>query len=224
MTYPSESLFPSEDLYPSDGSVTPSNNTFYITDLTDDWATLKGAARILTNDINSSVPEKISDIIDLVDFDAINGWKDLGVTKGGVTISRNHTEESLSVDQVFGDIYSDPTSWTIEVQTALAEMTLEHLRFAWEGSEIFTNSSGERVLGYGQSENYTKRRLAVFYRSPKTKKIRAYIFYITQISPTESSIVFNKEGDQMTIPIVIKAFPDTDVVDPKAKFGFVLEQ
>jgi hypothetical protein len=200
---------------------------FYRTGLTDDWATLKGAARLLVADIGQTFPAKLDDIIKTSgsgQYDAQPGWEELGATKGGVTLSTNHTEETITVDQVFGDIDSAPTAWEASVQTALAEMTLEHLQIVWEGSAITTNVAGERVLGYGQPDEYTKRRLAVLYKHPKTDKIRATVVRIAQLQPVESSIVFNREGDQMTIPVQFKALADTSISDPKQRFFVTIEQ
>ena len=201
---------------------------FYKTGLTNDWATLKGAARLLVADIDTAFPTTISDIIQVTSgagqYDAEAGWEDLGATKGGVTISTNHTEETITVDQVFGDIDSAPTAWEASVQTALAEMTLENLQLCWEGAAITTNGDGERVLGYGQPDEYTKRRLAVLYKHPKTDKIRATVIRIAQLQPVESSIVFNREGDQMTIPVQFKALADTSITDPNSRFLVIIEQ
>lgn len=201
---------------------------FYRTGLTDDWATLKGAARLLIADITQPFPSGIEDIIVLssgaTQYDAQAGWEDLGATKGGVTVSTNHTEETLTVDQIFGDIDSAPTAWEASVQTALAEMTLENLQVAWEGSAITTNSDGERVFGFGQPDEYTKRRLAVLFKHPRTDKVRATVVRIAQLQPVESSIVFNREGDQMTIPVQFKAIADTSISDPYSRFFVTFEQ
>jgi hypothetical protein len=201
---------------------------FYRTGLSDDWATLKGAARLLVADITQPFPSGIDDIIVLssggTQYDAKAGWEDLGATKGGVTVSTNHTEETLTVDQIFGDIDSAPTAWEASVQTALAEMTLENLQVAWEGSAITTNGDGERVFGFGQPDEYTKRRLAVLFKHPRTDKIRATVVRIAQLQPVESSIVFNREGDQMTIPVQFKAIADTSISDPYSRFFVTYEQ
>lgn len=201
---------------------------FYKTGLTDPWATLKGAARLLIADEDQAFPSGIGDIITLASgvnqYNAKAGWTELGATKGGVTVSTNHTEETISVDQVFGDIDSAPTAWETSVSTALAEMTLEHLQVVWEGSDIETNGAGERTLGYGQPDEYTKRRLAVLYKAPKTDKIRAIVFRIAQLQPVESSIVFNREGDQMTLPVQFKGLADTSIDDPQKRFFMVYEQ
>jgi len=201
---------------------------FYRTGLSDDWATLKGAARLLIADISQPFPSGISDIIELssgaTQYDAQSGWEDLGATKGGVTVSTNHTEETLTVDQIFGDIDSAPTAWEASVQTALAEMTLENLQVAWEGSEITTNGDGERLFGFGQPDEYTKRRLAVLFKHPRTDKVRATVVRIAQLQPVESSIVFNREGDQMTIPVQFKALADPSIADPYSRFFVTFEQ
>lgn len=201
---------------------------FYRTGLTDDWATLKGAARLLIADIDQTFPTGINDIIvtssGATQYDAQAGWVDLGATKGGVTVSTNHTEETLTVDQIFGDIDSSPTAWEASVQTALAEMTLENLQVAWEGSEISVNGAGERTFGFGQPDEYTKRRLAVLFKHPRTDKIRATVVRIAQLQPVESSIVFNREGDQMTIPVQFKAIADPSVDDPYSRFFVTFEQ
>jgi hypothetical protein len=201
---------------------------FYKTGLTDDWATLKGAARLLVADIGQAFPTAISDIIQVASgagqYDAETGWEDLGATKGGVTISTNHTEETITVDQVFGDIESAPTAWEASVQTALAEMTLEHLQIVWEGSAIGTGGDGERTLGFGQPDEYTQRRLAVLYKHPKTDLIRATVVRIAQLQPVESSIVFNREGDQMTIPVQFKCLADTSIEDVKSRFLVTFDQ
>jgi hypothetical protein len=201
---------------------------FYRTGLSDDWATLKGAARLLVADITQPFPSGIDDIIVVSSggnqYNAQSGWEDLGATKGGVTVSTNHTEETLTVDQIFGDIDSAPTAWEASVQTALAEMTLENLQVAWEGSAITTNADGERVFGFGQPDEYTKRRLAVLFKHPRTDKIRATVVRIAQLQPVESSIVFNREGDQMTIPVQFKAIADTSISDPYSRFFVTYEQ
>jgi len=201
---------------------------FYKTGLTDDWATVKGAARLLVADVDTAFPSAIADIIVTASggsqYDAQAGWEELGATKGGVTLSTNHTEETLSVDQIFGDIYSAPTAWEASVQTALAEMTLEHLQIAWEGSDITVNGDAERVFGFGQPDEYTQRRLAILFKNARTDKIRATVVRIAQLQPVESSIVYNREGDQMTIPVQFKALADTSIDDVRSRYFVTYEQ
>src|SRR5215211_648574 len=96
---------------------------FLRTDLTDPWAFVRGAARLLIADEDAAFPTQISDIITLASgagqYDAASAWTDLGATKTGITVSINHAEETFDVDQVIGDIASAPVSWDCSVATAL---------------------------------------------------------------------------------------------------------
>jgi len=204
--------------------------SFLRTDLDNPWAFVRGAARILAADDDQTHPTTLSDVIVLTSggtqYDAQTGWTDLGATLTGINISINHSEETFSVDQVLGDIDSLPVSWECSVSTALAENTLEHFQLAWEGSEITTNSTpepDERTMGYGQSTEYTRRKLVVLYKN-SDDLIRAFCFRRAQLQPVESSIGFNKTGEQISIPVQFKCLADTSVSDVKSRFFTVIEQ
>jgi hypothetical protein len=203
---------------------------FHRVNTEDEWAIVKGAARLLVAPEDETFPDTISDIIELASgvtqYDAAGDWEELGATKTGVTISTNNAEETQDVDQVLGDISSDPVNWEASVATALAENTLEHMQLAWEGSAISTNTAttpDERTMGFGQASEYTKRRLAVLFKN-KDDLIRAFVFRRVQLQPVESSFTFNKTGEMLQIPIQFKALADTSVADPLYRFFSVIEQ
>jgi hypothetical protein len=203
---------------------------FLRTDLTDPWAFVRGAARLLIADEDAAFPTQLSDLITLASgasqYNAASAWTDLGATKTGITISVNHAEETFDVDQVIGDIASAPVSWECSVATALAEMTLEHLQVAWEGSDISTNTStdpDERTMGYGQNDEYTRRRLAVLFKN-QDDLIRAFVFRRVQLQPVESAVAFNKTGEQVSIPVQFKGLADTSESDIQKRFFVVIEQ
>lgn len=209
---------------------------FLRTDLENDWSFVRGPARLLIAAENQAYPSGIDDIIvtasGTTQYDAQSGWTDLGATKTGVQISINHAEETFDVDQILGDIDSAPTSWECSVQTALAENTLEHFQIAWQGSDITVNTGetpNERAMGYGQPTCYTRRRLAVLYKGSscivgQSPLIRAFIFRRVQLMPVESTITFNKTGEQVSIPIQLKALADTSIADVKQRFFMIYEQ
>lgn len=167
-------------------------------------------------------------------FDAQSGWTDLGATKGGITIVRNNAEEAFDVDQIYADILTLPTTWEMNVQAACARNDLELLQYLWEGGSITTNSSpstgAERTLPLGTPKSYRQRRLAVYFQRVSLDggvtagKIRAYCFRQTQRTAQESSQVFNKTGDQTTVPFTWRALPDQNVVDANARFGSIIDQ
>ncbi len=198
-----------------------------------DDAFIRGAGRLLITPIATTFPTQISDIVETsaapmtgAQWDAKTAWTDLGATKTGIQITVNNAEETFDVDQVLGEIGSAPTSWEVSVGTQLAEATLERMQVAWEGSTITTDATptpDEKELGVGEPTVYTVRRLAVLFQK-SSGLVRAFIFRKVQRMPQESSITFNKTGEQISIPVRWRALADTSVSDSKKRFFIIRDQ
>lgn len=166
-------------------------------------------------------------------YDAVGGWAagDLGATKGGITITRNNSEETFDVDQIQADIMSLPTAWEMTVAASVAQADIDMIQYLWEGGTITLDATtGERTLPLGTPQVYRQRRLVVLFQRQSfdggvtAGLIRMYAFRITQRSPQDSSIVHNKTGDQVSIPFTWRALADTNVTDPYARFGSIIDQ
>lgn len=164
-------------------------------------------------------------------YDAQLAYTDLGATKGGITIARNNSEEAFSVDQIQADILTLPTAWTMSVAASVAQSDIDMLQYLWEGGSITLDvTTGERTLPMGTPVTYRQKRLVVLFQRQSFDGnvtpgfIRAYAFRITNRTPQESSIVHNKDGDQVTIPFTWNAFADPTVQDPYARFGSIIDQ
>ena len=132
-----------------------------------------GAARLLYASSDSDAPTEINDVIDTAtggtqfdpqDANGTDGWLELGATRQGCQISVNNTETAFDIDQVQGAVGTAPDTWECFVDTRIAEMTLEHLVFAWEGVDITTNvspSPSERHTAFAGATTYTERKLAI---------------------------------------------------------------
>jgi hypothetical protein len=198
-----------------------------------DDAFIRGAGRLLIAPEAQAFPTQISDIVETsaspmtgAQWDAKTGWSDLGATKTGIQITVNNAEETFDVDQVLGDIASAPTSWEVSVGTQLAEATLERMQVAWEGSAVTTDSTptpDEKEVGFGEPTAYTKRRLSVLYQRP-SGLVRAFIFRKVQRMPQESSITFQKTGEQISIPVRWRSLADTSISDTKKRFFIIRDQ
>lgn len=163
---------------------------------------------------------------DLVLYDAMPGWSDLGATKNGIQITVNNAEETFDIDQQLGIIGSAPTSWTVGVGTSLAEVTPERLQVAWQGSGITIDNTPtvpEKEIGIGSPNFYIQRRLAVLFQRP-SGLIRAFFFRIVQRTPAESSLAFNKTGDQQSIPVQFNCLPDNSITDVLKQFFIIRDQ
>lgn len=192
-----------------------------------DESFIRGAARLLWAGTTIAFPTKIGDVINLSTFDPMSGWNDLGATKSGVQISVNNTEENFDVDQILSDIMTLPTGWECSVGTQLAEMTLDRLSIAWEGSAVTTDTTmtpNEKEMGFGAPTGYTQRRLAVLFQRPSTGRVRGYFFRKVQRTAAESSVSFNKTGEQQSVPVRFKAIPDTSITDVQKRFFIIRDQ
>ena len=187
---------------------------------------IRGAARLLWAGTTIAFPTKIADIINASLYTANANWNDLGATKTGITVTVNNTEETFDVDQVFGIIDSRPTGWECTVGTSLAEMTLTHLQFAWEGSAISSVAgglTGENQVGVGNPTTYTRRQLAVLFQK-ENGNIRAYCFRKVQRMPQASAILYSKTGEQQTLPVLFQCLADTSISDVQQRFFMVFDQ
>lgn len=198
-----------------------------------DDAFIRGAGRLLIALDTQTFPTQISDIVETsaspmtgAQWDAKTGWTDLGATKTGIQITVNNAEETFDVDQILGEIDSAPTSWEVSVGTQLAEATLERMQVAWEGSAITTDATptpDEKELGIGEPTTYTRRRMAVLFQK-NSGLVRAFIFRKVQRMPQESSITFQKTGEQISIPVRWRSLSDTSVSDTKKRFFVIRDQ
>lgn len=202
-----------------------STNDFHRVSLNNETV-IRGAARVLWAGTTIAFPTSISDVIDTTVYNAQSGWNDLGATKTGVTISVNNAEDVIDIDQYYGDIDAFPNNWECSVQTALAEMSLERLTVAWEGSAVTTDTGvtpNEKEMGFGLPTSYTKRRIAVLHQKTDGK-IRGYFFRKVVRAAQESAVAHNKAGDQQSVPIRFRAFADTSIADVYKQFFIVRDQ
>jgi hypothetical protein len=200
--------------------------SFYPTNMNDE-AFVRGPGRVLYASMSQAFPTQISDVINLSTFNAQAGWNDIGATKGGIQISFNNGEEGFDVDQILAEIQSLPTSSEMYVQTQIGQATLDWLSFAWEGDAVTTNVAPtvpEKQTGVGPFESYTQRRLAVAFRRASTGKIRLHAFRKAQRAPQESTITYNKTGEQQSIPVRWRILPDTSVTNVRSRFSTMFDQ
>lgn len=183
---------------------------------------IRGAARLLLAAVTQAFPTSIGDIVNVSTYDAQSGWTDAGATKTGITITHNNTEEAFDIDQELSDIDTRPVSYEVSVATALEQVDLEHMQIAWEAGTIATVGT-ERQMGVGAPTVYLKRRLAVVFQKANDK-LRAFVFRKATKSPQESSIVFNKTGEQQSIPVRWRALPDPSIAVVNDRIFMVFDQ
>ncbi|WP_455920100.1 hypothetical protein [Priestia megaterium] len=107
-----------------------------------------GPGRLIVGDMSMDAPQKISDVMDLTDpYGLKEGWKDLGATTDGISISRGWETEDFEVDQVMGAADTDVSSFDHGLETQLAENTIENRQLALAGGSIIETPA---TVGTGQ--------------------------------------------------------------------------
>ena len=195
---------------------------FFRTNAYSDDSFLRGAARIMWAGTTIAFPTTVGDIVNLSTYDAMTGWNDLGATKTGITVTYNNTEETFDVDQILTDIETRPVSYEQTVTTALAEMTLERLQIAWQGGPI-SDSGSEKQMGIGEPTTYIRRRLAILFQK-SDGKIRAHVYRQVVKGAQDSSLAYNKTGEQLQIPVTFKALADTSINDVYTRTQVIFNQ
>lgn len=163
-------------------------------------------------------------------YDPIGNWFDLGGTKNGVTPSYNNAEEEFTIDQLKAAIGTLPTTHEMAFQTNLVEVTPETLSLAWDMGPVTLNmvpAIPEKRLGLGSPASYTHRRIAIIHRREVgglTGLLRLHFFRDMSRAPIESSMSYAPTGEQQSVPLRMRAFPDSYVALDTDRFGYMLDQ
>ncbi len=117
------------------------------------------------------------------------------------------------------------------ISAAVSKINLETMKLFWEGGAIATIAgSGNRSMGLGGFSSYTQRRACIISQRQSLDggttpgKMQAFTFRKTQRSPTESSVVWQKEGTQRAPAFSWKVLLDTIVADERFRYGMVLDE
>lgn len=104
-----------------------------------------GPGRLVVKTWDGTYPDTIADVMSLNEpYTLMGGWRDLGATTEGITISRGFDTEDFTVDQVSGPIETSISSWSHSLETNLAENTVINRQLALIGGAIVDTQA---VLG-----------------------------------------------------------------------------
>jgi hypothetical protein len=162
-------------------------------------------------------------------YDPVGSWFDLGATKNGVNPTMNNTEEEFTIDQQKVSIGVLPNEFTWAFATSLVEVTPENLAFVWDMGPVTLNTLPavpEKVVGFGTTDGYTVRRIAIVHRRPATQGglLRAHFFRKMIRQAAETSLGYASTGDQQTVALQMRGLVDDNVTDPFQNVGYLLDQ
>lgn len=97
-----------------------------------------GPGRLVVRPFDGTYPDSIEDVMlgAAEGYALTAGWRDIGATTDGISVSRGFDTEDFSVDQVNGVVDTDITDWTHTLETSLAENTVTNRQLALVGGQI----------------------------------------------------------------------------------------
>lgn len=159
-----------------------------------------------------------------VDEDAAAPWVSLGETEGGVTVRHTQNIELLTTDQHISAVKALRSEEGLEVEFALAELTLEHYKIAMGAVSTITEgtSPSTKILGLTRGVEPELTALLVRGRSPYGDFQAQYEIPIAL--QTEEPEVEHVKDDKSVLACLFTAMADLDATDPDELFGRLIAQ
>jgi hypothetical protein len=162
-------------------------------------------------------------------YDPLGSWFDLGGTKNGVNFTMNNTEDEFTIDQQKVAIGILPNEYTWSLATSLVEVTPENLAFTWDMGPVTLNTLPavpEKQIGFGTTDGYTVRRIAIVHRRPTTQGglLRCHFLRKAIRTAAESSLGYASTGDQQSVALAMRGLVDDNISDPFQSVGYLLDQ
>lgn len=118
-----------------------------------------GPAVLYWAPLGTAFPTKIDDVIQLAggagQWAPVSPWASMGITKGGINITRGFDSFKRESDQSWGVYDIRPTAWTAMVSTTLLETSPVNFQIAWVGGAITTVAKVQTTLQIGPAAGVT---------------------------------------------------------------------
>lgn len=149
-------------------------------------------------------------------------WVSLGVTDGGVKVTKTQTIEKHRVDQRVGIVKAHRTEEGQTVETSLAQATLENYVNVVGGS-VTDTPPGVGTIGVRSVKNYRGKvveEFALLFRgdSPYGANFVGQYYVPRGFMDDDVETEYQKEGKTL-IPVKFEAMEDLSAVDAEDRFG-----
>lgn len=187
--------------------------------------TLRGPAKILYAPGTLSMPLLLDQIINATSGAPATGWNALGLTRGGINVSKNlDIAVRDDVDQIIGAYDQDVTDRSYQITSQLAEvLDRAQLGIAFDmgtPTVVSTGGATQVMIPLDSGSNKTaERRIAVIYPKSVTGKALGFVFRRAAMSGGEKVFRFDK-SDPASPPLEFRAFPEiATTIDPEDAYG-----
>lgn len=142
------------------------------------------------------------------------GWRDVGYTQDGLTVSTDPSWGEVEVDQLLDSAKIFKDGMSLSISTTFAEATLDNLLVAWgQVSSFVTSSANEleiNIEGGGLGDAPVERGLIAVGNAPEKAGSNAYgertyiAYRVLSVEGAEHSLA---RADATTVPVTFRALP-----------------
>jgi hypothetical protein len=173
------------------------------------YTILAGPADVYVADLGSAYPG--------VDDAPGGSWRYVGLTEGGVTVRHPQTITPISVDQYTFPVKAIRTEEGLEIEFAMAELTLENYSLALNSNPVDSSGVDERVVNFGRGVHVDLKSLLLKGRSPYGEGQAQYEAPI--VYQSESPEVEHVKDDKSVLAVVWTALGDLSAESDDERFG-----
>lgn len=156
-----------------------------------------------------------------------DGWTSLGDTEGGVTARHTQSVELLRTDQSTGPKKAIRSEEGLEIEFALAELTLENYAKALDDVTISTTAASGTVAGSKSIKPFRGldvKQYSLLVRGPSPYLDGNLQFEVPVVVQTEEPEVEFSRDDKAVLATMFVALEDPDAATEDDKFGTIRAQ
>lgn len=155
-----------------------------------------------------------------------DGWTYLGQTEGGVMVRHTQSVEQIYVDQTPAPQKAIRSEEGLEVEFALAELTLEHYAKALDDATVSTTAPAGTVAGYKTIQPFKGldvEQFSLIVRGPSPYLAGNLQYYVPIVVQTEEPELAFTRDDKAVVACIFTALEDRDAA-AGAEFGSIKAQ
>lgn len=187
---------------------------------------MRGPAKILTAPGTLPMPTRVEQVIDPTLGAAATGWTSLGLTAGGINVTKRKDKQVYDdVDQIIGEYDQRTTNRGYRITTQLREVydrtQMGVVMESGTATQVSTTGPTQVMVPLDSGSNQSvERRVAVVY--PKDTEGKVYMFVFRRVQPAGGDITWRfDKSDPVSPALELVAFPEiaTNILSEQA-YGY----
>jgi hypothetical protein len=162
-------------------------------------------------------------------FPAVNAapsgsWTDMGMTEGGVTVRHTQNIEVITTDQYTAGVKGIRTEEGLEVEFALAELTLERYKWVMNNTSVTSAAGPPAIKEIALYRGVEVSRHAILVRGPSPYGNFSQQYQVPVVIQTDEPEVSFVKDDKSVLSCTFTALLDLSAAQDADRFGKLVAQ